>query len=431
MKKLIYIIMCTAVLFLSQSCSKEAPFTGEEDTMGQLLTSSVSLEFINEELQSRAGTDVNLADFTVSFRKNAENVAYVEYKYSEMPEVVSLPAGTYRVEAYYGSEVDAEWESPYYKGIADPVTVTAKKIATLEKPIKCKLNNIKVTVEYNDDLLKLMADDASVNVKVGAAANLTFAKNENRSGYFMAANTMIAEFAGKVNGQEASSRKQYNEVKAGTHYHILFVYKAAEIVGDGTIDPVGGINVSAQVTVTDVNDGTNLDAGGDDEYLEDDRNKGGEDDDPSKPDDPTPPAEGGPNITAEDPIMLSNGNADGNLLPVIVENGMVCEVKIESVTGITSFTADIVSPVLTEELLVDLGLSTHLDLCNPGECIDGLHNIGLLEGESVKGKTAVDFKLTDFLVPLAAIGAGSQHSFVLTVGDDSGVTVKTLTLKCE
>lgn len=53
MKKLIYILMCTASLFMSQSCSKEAPFSGEEETMGQVMTSNLLLEFINEDLQSR------------------------------------------------------------------------------------------------------------------------------------------------------------------------------------------------------------------------------------------------------------------------------------------------------------------------------------------------------------------------------------------
>lgn len=171
MKRLIYILMCSAFVFMSQSCSKEAPFSGEEETMGQVLTSDLFLEFINEDLQSRAGTDVNLADFTVAFRKNTEQVPYVTYKYSAMPEVVSLPAGLYRVEAYYGEEVNAEWESPYYFGeLSEPLTITAKKITSVEKPIKCKLANVKVSVEFNDELKQLMSTDSKVDVTVGRHA---------------------------------------------------------------------------------------------------------------------------------------------------------------------------------------------------------------------------------------------------------------------
>ena len=399
--------------------------------MGQILTSSVSLEFINEELQSRAGTDVNLADFTVAFRKNAETVAYVEYKYSEMPEVVSLPAGTYRVEAYYGSDVDAEWESPYYYGIADPITVTAKKIATLEKPIKCKLNNVKVSVEYDESLKALMADDASVNVKVGATANLKFAKNENRSGYFKHNTTMVAEFIGKVNNQDAKSHRQYDDVKPGTHYHILFVYKAAEIVGDGTIDPAGGINVSAEVTVEDVNDGTNLDAGGDDEYLDDDRNKGGEDDEPSKPDDPTPPVVAdGPSITPNAGIKLVEGGADDVTESDWIDvpaSGMECVISISSSTGILAFTAEIVSEVLD---VTEVGLTPPLDLCNPGTNKDALIGLGLLPESNpsyLNEKTAA-FDLTKFMPLLQALGTG-DHKFVLTIEDASGKKIVTLPLR--
>lgn len=429
MKKLIYIIMCTAVLFMSQSCSKEVPFSGEEETMGQVLTSDLLLEFINEDLQSRAGTEVNLADFTVAFRKNTEQTPYVTYKYSEMPEVVSLPAGLYRVEAYYGEEVSAEWEAPYYFGeLADPLTITAKKITAIEKPVKCKLANVKVSVEFNDELKQLMSADSKVDVTVGANAMLSFTKNESRNGFFKAANTMIADFLGNINGQEAKSNKRYNDVKPGTHYHIMFVYKAAEIVGDGKIDSAGGIKVNAQVTVTDVNEGTNITVDDGDESLEDDRNKGGDDDDdnPENPDDPTPPADGP--VIDGGKIVLSDGDATGTLKPVVVTDGMECVIKIKSETGITQFTADIVSDVLTPDALVDVGLSDHLDLCAPGEYLEALTGFGLLKSETMLNEKDADFTLTDFLPMLSALGEGT-HCFVLTVGDESGTSVKTLTLK--
>lgn len=429
MKKLIYIIMCTAVLFMSQSCSKEAPFSGEEETMGQVLTSDLLLEFINEDLQSRAGTEVNLADFTVAFRKNTEQTPYVTYKYSDMPEVVSLPAGLYRVEAYYGEEVSAEWEAPYYFGeLADPLTITAKKITAIEKPVKCKLANVKVSVEFNDELKQLMSADSKVDVTVGANAMLSFTKNESRNGFFKAANTMIADFLGNINGQEAKSNKRYNDVKPGTHYHIMFVYKAAEIVGDGKIDSAGGIKVNAQVTVTDVNEGTNITVDDGDESLEDDRNKGGDDDDdnPENPDDPTPPADGP--VIDGGKIALSDGDATGTLKPVVVTDGMECVIKIKSETGITQFTADIVSDVLTPDALVDVGLSEHLDLCAPGEYLEALTGFGLLKSETMLNEKDADFTLTDFLPMLSALGEGT-HCFVLTVGDESGTSVKTLTLK--
>ena len=429
MKKLLYIIMCTAVLFMSQSCSKEAPFSGEEETMGQVLTSDLLLEFINEDLQSRAGTEVNLADFTVAFRKNTEQTPYVTYKYSEMPEVVSLPAGLYRVEAYYGEEVSAEWEAPYYFGeLDDPLTITAKKITAIEKPVKCKLANVKVSVEFNDELKQLMSADSKVDVTVGANAMLSFTKNESRNGFFKAANTMIADFLGNINGQEAKSNKRYNDVKPGTHYHIMFVYKAAEIVGDGKIDSAGGIKVNAQVTVTDVNEGTNITVDDGDESLEDDRNKGGDDDDdnPENPDDPTPPADGP--VIDGGKIVLSDGDATGTLKPVVVTDGMECVIKIKSETGITQFTADIVSDVLTPDALADVGLSDHLDLCAPGEYLEALTGFGLLKSETMLNEKDADFTLTDFLPMLSALGEGT-HCFVLTVGDESGTSVKTLTLK--
>lgn len=243
---------------------------------------------------------------------------------------------------------------------------------------------------------------------------------------------MIADFLGNINGQEAKSNKRYNDVKPGTHYHIMFVYKAAEIVGDGKIDSAGGIKVNAQVTVTDVNEGTNITVDDGDESLEDDRNKGGDDDDdnPENPDDPTPPADGPVIVGGNEVIVLSDGDATGTLKPVVVTDGMECVINITSTTGITQFIADIKSPNLTPEELGTIGLTDHLDLCNPGQYAAKLKGLGLLKGDSVSGLTAVDFTLTNFLPMLAVFGEG-QHSFVLTVGDESGTTVKTLTLKFE
>lgn len=127
-------------------------------------------------------------------------------------------------------------------------------------------------------------------------------------------------------------------------------------------------------------------------------------------------------------IALSDGDATGTLKPVVVTDGMECVIKIKSETGITQFTADIVSDVLTPDALVDVGLSEHLDLCAPGEYLEALTGFGLLKSETMLNEKDADFTLTDFLPMLSALGEGT-HCFVLTVGDESGTSVKTLTLK--
>ena len=105
-------------------------------------------------------------------------------------------------------------------------------------------------------------------------------------------------------------------------------------------------------------------------------------------------------------------------------------INITSTTGITQFIADIKSPNLTPEELGTIGLTDHLDLCDPGDFKGALQNLGLLSGETVRGEKSVEFNLTQFLTLLGVFGP-NQHSFVLTVGDESGTVVKTLTLKYE
>lgn len=49
--------------------------------------------------------------------------------------------------------------------------------------VACTLHNVKVTINYADNLKSLLGDDVKVTVKIGSES-LEYGKDETRSGFF-------------------------------------------------------------------------------------------------------------------------------------------------------------------------------------------------------------------------------------------------------
>lgn len=89
-----------AVLFTFSACHSEKMETGATDVTGQLSLASMKME-VDLKVdtvypQSRAGVDVSNFLLTI---KNSQGEQVEQYTYSEMPEIISLPVGTYTVVA--------------------------------------------------------------------------------------------------------------------------------------------------------------------------------------------------------------------------------------------------------------------------------------------------------------------------------------------
>lgn len=414
-----YILSFLAAGLLMTGCSKENPFGGETVEEGQILKSALSMDVKaddTERQKSRTRADVNVDDFTVIFTLEGHSQPSAKYKYSEMPEVVTLPAGTYTCTATYGELRQAEWESPYFLGVSEEFTVNPYEIVSYVKPIVCKLENIKVTIDFDSELRSRMSDDSYVEVKVGASSALNFTVAEadaKKAGYFMhtSETTLVATFNGTVDGVKTVETKSMRDIQKGNHYKITFRMHP-EGGGGSSGDLDTDVTVDASVTIVDVS--RNVPVG--EEPLLDDSERPKED-----PDDPNPPQPEAPSITAEAPCTLDGVN-DGNTLTSCVLN-----IHSNADGGITAFTCDIVSPNLTEEELQSVGLASHLDLVNtPDDLADALSGLGF--PVNVGGHKDVRFEITSFL-PMLQIFGPNRHDFVLTVTDANGTTTKTLTIK--
>lgn len=424
-KSYIFSFVAVAALAMS-SCSKDEGFSGEKGGEGQLLKAALSMDVkddatIRKNAPTRAG--VSADDFTVVITQAGHSEPTAKYLYAEMPEVVTLPAGKYTVIATYGENRNAAWESPYYIGKSEEFEIVAYEINSYIDPIECRLDNVMVSVEFDADLRANMSDDSYVEVKVGDNEGLKYTLAEadaKKPGYFkhVGETTLVATFHGTVDGTPAEEIKTLASVEKGNHYRITF--KRHTHGGDATGSAQADVNVDASVTITNVERNVDL---AEDQPLDDSERPN--ESDPVGPVNPDPgQTEEAPAVTAQAPIDLSKAN--------VVAAGTNCVINITSsaADGITGFVCDIESPTLTPEELEGVGLSSHLDLVNPGSLQGTLNGLGLLQGSSVKGLKSVEFNLTGFIPMLAALGPGT-HNFVLSVSDANGTTTQTLTLVIE
>ncbi len=269
MRQTIYSILFagTAITMLP-GCESETGFTMNPGE-GQLNCESLSVDYINQQTRAQEVNGISVNDFTVDFiETNTPDTPTKTYKkYSEMPEIVTLPAGSYSVKAHYGENEPASWDAPYYNGSLDGINIIAGQITTLpeERTITCHLSNIRVNVNFEDFGKGLIEDDAQVVVSAGeAGTTLTFFKDKTKQegtvGYFKAvtgSTTITAVFTGTLEKTQVNKAITFSDAAPGKSYTINFtVTKPESSDSQGTITPGGGINIDTTISV---DDGTTFD----------------------------------------------------------------------------------------------------------------------------------------------------------------------------
>ena len=113
-------------------------------------------------------------------------------------------------------------------------------------------------------------------------------------------------------------------------------------------------------------------------------------------------------------------------------DGDACKVNLVSHAdgGFTAVTCQIDSPSLDEATLAMFQLTTNLDLANtPDGMAESLVNFGF--PANIAGQKEASLDLAKFIQPLASLGEGLEHKFIITVTDANGSVTKTLILVCE
>lgn len=262
MKKIFNIIMMLAVATLSLVSCDDPTYPDHATDEGTLKISSLGIDVDASEsvVTPRSGFDVS--GFTVRILDANTNLLKHSWTYAEMPEVIVLPVGDYNLEVYNDEVSEAAFDAPYYKATE---SFEIKKNAITELgTVTCKLQNVKVSVTYSDELKTLLGDDVKVVVEVASKNMLEYVVDETRAGYFryyQDNTTMVASFSGTVEGVFISEdHKIITDVMPGKHYVINFSYKSNPMPGDESGSVVGtNFSLDASVTVKNENRNVNID----------------------------------------------------------------------------------------------------------------------------------------------------------------------------
>ena len=397
--------------FMMSSCSDNwAPSTDDEG-VGQLRMDAINVTNA-ENVINRAGVDVS--NFIVSIN-NADGETVKRWKYSEMPEVVTLPVDEgYYIDVISHNQEKAAWEAPFFKGSSEKFNIVKNQL-TNAGTITCKLSNIKVSIKFADDLKKIMEEDCKVTVIANDAGLLEFTANETRSGYFQAiegSSTLVATFTGTIRGSYEEIRKVYTDVEAGQHRIITYSVKS----GDPTIpDENGNIEIADGISIdmTTIDESVNGNVSTDEDIIDGDR-PGQEEPVNPEPDQPTPDEPSEKFFTFNTSISLTETNQ--------AVEGKDYSIDIVSVNPLANLKVKIESNYLTDEFLASVGLVSEFDLANLTPELSamlGEGGFGFPTGDQVKGSKSVKFDLTPF-IPLLNLSPTPNdiHKFHLTVVDD-------------
>lgn len=428
--KNIFLICLTlmAVLFTFSACHSEKMETGATDVTGQLSLASMKME-VDLKVdtvypQSRAGVDVSNFLLTI---KNSQGEQVEQYTYSEMPEIISLPVGTYTVVASSAEAATNGFDVPFYTGSTEQFTIKENELTEVSA-LTCRLANVMISVEYDEELRKLMGEDVVTTVKIGDNS-LDIPSSETRKAYLIApasAGSMDITLKGTIDGESVTEVKRVENVQAGQYNIIKYVLSP---VDDGN-NSVGGnlniaINIDSSMTSSDETVGVNP---GEEPGIDDFPTDGGEE-----------PGDGdgdGGDESGSDQNMPTIVGTDFNGKTFDISKDVLTVTKGQSVSLSVTLLAPnkmahvyvtIDSETLTEDVLVGVNLAKNFDLAEPGDLEAGLKGLGFPTGTDVIGKEEIPFDITQFTSLLGIYGA-ANHNFIIRVVDQQGLEV-TETLK--
>lgn len=415
------------VLFTFSACHSEKMETGATDVTGQLSLASMKME-VDLKVdtvypQSRAGVDVSNFLLTI---KNSQGEQVEQYTYSEMPEIISLPVGTYTVVASSAETATNGFDVPFYTGSTEQFTIKENELTEVSA-LTCRLANVMISVEYDEELRKLMGEDVVTTVKIGENS-VDIPSSETRKAYLIApasASSMEITLKGTIDGESVTEVKRVDNVQAGQYNIIKYVLNS---VDDGTNSNVGGnlniaINIDSSMTSSDETVGVNP---GEEPGIDDFPTDGGEE-----------PGDGdgdGGDESGSDQNMPTIEGTSFNEVPFDIDNDRLTisgaaelKVTIGAPNGIANLFVEIISKTLD---VSEVGLPKSFDLAYPGENSDALSGLGFPVGDKVIGQTEVPFDISNFTIFLPTFKG--NHDFKIRVVDSKGLEeTKTLKLKVE
>ena len=424
MKK--YLLICLTLfscMLAFTACHSEV-MEGQSTGKGELnlasMTAEVNTEVETVYLGSRAESGTDFSNYIVTVY-DAQSQKVNQWKYSEMPEIVSLAVGTCTVEVTSAEAPTNGFDIPYYKG---STTCEIKENEIVDVPaITCKLANMMFSVEYDEEFKSKMSEDVVTTITVGDNS-LEIPGSETRKAYLVApggeTTSVTVTLKGTIDGEAIDYSERF-DVKTGVHNVIKYDFvPVSDGTGDGSTLKVA-INVDSSLTGSDEVIGVNP---GEEPGIDDFPEGGGEE--PGDGDgEQNMPTIVGSNFNGS-PFDISKDVLNVSI-KTDMDNPIPLQVTLSAPNGIAHVYVTIDSETLTEDLLTEVNLAKNFDLAEPGDLESGLNNLGLPTGQKVIGQETVLFDITNF-TPLLGMFGVATHNFIIRLVDQQNLEV-TQTLK--
>ena len=229
MKK--YMICALALVgFAFTSCQNNTP----TELLGEGVLDLSGIGVTVEEITRATATD----NFVVSL-STASGEQVDSWTLGEMPQTVELRAGNYRVDvASAQTHADVSREG-YFVGGSNFAIVAGQ--TTTPDAVTCKLESLKVSVEFEGEILEALGSDCQTTVSLDQAS-ATVAATDNAPIYFRpldVRNTLNVVFEGTVDGAAERFTTEIAGVRVGQWRHIVIKmsYEDGERVLTASIAP--------------------------------------------------------------------------------------------------------------------------------------------------------------------------------------------------
>lgn len=234
------------LLLLVFSCEKN-DFDSAQGTIILNLSTDTSIPVVTYATDI-PGSDVN--EYAVNIYKDERLYASFD-KFSDIPEngKIRLAVGNYTFKAFYGEDVAAAFDSPYYEGVEEFSINGVNEISTVD--VLCRLANVKLTINFSDGFKEAFKDYVSYRVDAyteNTKFPLQFSATENRSGYLKVAPIYLRVVLEKADGTVYDyGLKPIENVKARDHYIVMMKAK-----GSSFEEPTASINLEIHNETTGV-----------------------------------------------------------------------------------------------------------------------------------------------------------------------------------
>lgn len=413
------------------SCEMKDELLGDSVLSGD--TGFLALNVATANASTKGTTD-QVDDFPVTITgKDVEYTkTYGSYAELKKEESIELPVGSFTIEAHSPVEFKDEMSEPYYGGTKD---ITITKGVTSEEEVKCKIQNVKITMSYTAAFLQTYeswtitvtdkkghvriytqkdgTEPASVYWKLGDVVETIYiegtavnkATNEEVTIYGTAKKTNLPGYEDDdnpafVGGDELKIEANPVQVEGST----------PGVEKEGIEINVSGFDSEKNEDILiDVEQGTNTPG------------EGGEDGDGDGEETPDPQPGEGPTISFPQSMYTLPADAEKNADATITAEAGLKSVEVKIISGNESFSDAL-------GLLVESGIdfSKGVDLVD-NKPLEGVIGI-IAPGLKVPAAGAFDyiFPVGSFFTTLSDIGLTTEsdgHVFEITVTDMNDKTI--------